>query len=121
MIGSLGSFYDGGIMENRVEHLERQVRRLQGFLIAVAAISAAPLVIAATSHQEEMTLKKINIVDSQGRRRVVIGTLTEPRTESLRKLSPEPGNEPIEFPPGVYLLDEHANQRISVSGNGIEN
>jgi hypothetical protein len=59
---------------DQVEQLQRQVRSLQRFCIALAVLLAATLLIAAAgvNRFDELNVERLNIVDAQGKPRLVL-------------------------------------------------
>jgi hypothetical protein len=63
-----------GISEDRFEQLERQVRRLRGLVFVMAAGVVGVLLMGATGKPDELTLRRLAIVDAEGRERIVAET-----------------------------------------------
>ena len=83
------------ITAERFERLEQQVRRLRGLVMVMAAGIGGVLLLGATGKPDELTLRRLAIVDAEGRERIVAGTLRDGRA-------------------GVQHFDPDANLRISV-------
>ena len=63
-----------GISDERFERLERQVRRLRGMVLVMAVGIGGVLLMGATGTPDELALRKLTIVDAEGRERIVAGT-----------------------------------------------
>jgi hypothetical protein len=50
------------------------VRRLRHLVVLLAIGCATPLTLGATSKPDELTLRRLAIVDDEGRERIVMGT-----------------------------------------------
>ena len=61
------------ISAERFEQLERQVRRLRVIVLVMALGVAGVLLMGATSKPDELTLRKLIIVDAEGQERIVVG------------------------------------------------
>lgn len=61
----------------RFEQLERQVQRLRRLVIVMALAFAGLLTLGATSQPNELTLRRLVIVDAAGRERIVAGAVSE--------------------------------------------
>lgn len=69
--------------DNRMERLEREVRRLRTRTLVLAVALVATFALGATQcAPDELTLRKLTIVDEKGRKRIVAET-TLPDTASL--------------------------------------
>ena len=56
----------------RIDRLEREIRRLRGWIFLLALALIATFALGATQcAPEEMTLRKLSIVDDQGNPRIV--------------------------------------------------
>ena len=65
---------------DRLERLEREVRRLHRILLGLALVVPATLAVGATSGTpDEMTLRKLTIVDADGKERIVAATMPDGR------------------------------------------
>jgi hypothetical protein len=62
------------ISNERFERLERQVRRLRGLVLVMAVGFAGVLLMGATGKPDELTLRRLAIVDAEGRERIVAET-----------------------------------------------
>ena len=64
--------------DDRIERLERDVRRQRGWILALAIALVATFILGATQGTpDELTLRKLIIVDGDGRERIVAGTLLD--------------------------------------------
>jgi hypothetical protein len=63
------------ISAERFERLERQVRRLWGLVMVLVVGIAGVLLMGATGKPDELTLRKLTIVDAEGRERITARTL----------------------------------------------
>jgi hypothetical protein len=60
---------------DRIERLEREMRRLRGWILVLGIALATTFILGATQGTpDELTLRKLVIVDSDGKERIVAGT-----------------------------------------------
>ena len=64
----------GDELNERVEALEREARRLRRWVLVPAAALVGVVAVAATGPPQEMTLRKLTIVDGEGKPRIVLKT-----------------------------------------------
>jgi hypothetical protein len=62
---------------DRFERLEHQVRRLRRLVIVMGIGFAGVLGLGATSQPGELTLRRLAVVDSAGRERIVVGAASD--------------------------------------------
>ena len=63
----------GDELSERAEALERDARRLRRWVLVLGAVLVGAVAVGASVPQE-MTLRKLTIVDDDGRRRIVAGS-----------------------------------------------
>jgi hypothetical protein len=62
-------------VDDRIEHLERETRRLRAGMLVLAAVLAGTILVFVTQATPgELTLRRLAIVDGEGRERIVAGT-----------------------------------------------
>ena len=64
--------------EERIEQLEREMRRLRGWILVLGIALVATFTLGATQGTpEELTLRRLAIVDGDGKERIVADTTSE--------------------------------------------
>ena len=60
--------------EARLDRLERQVRRLRGLVVGVALALGVGLALVATTSPDELTVRRLSVVDDNEKSRFTVGT-----------------------------------------------
>jgi len=99
--------------DEQVLRLEREVRSLKRWVLALSVIFAATLTIAATEEPQELTLRKLTLVDREGSMRIQTsgGSVWEfwDAEGDLRSLMGTPLDAA-----SLSLYDRNGNARISI-------
>ena len=65
-------------VDNRIERLEREMRRLRGWILVLGIALVATFALGATQGTpDELTLRKLIIVDGDGKERIVAKTFSD--------------------------------------------
>ncbi len=65
-------------VDNRIERLEREMRRLRGWILVLSIALVTTFALGATQGApDELTLRKLIIVDGDGKERIVADTTSE--------------------------------------------
>ena len=112
--------------DDRIENLEQKVRTLQAGMLVLAVSLIAVFVLGATNKTpDELTLRRLAIVDGDGKQRIIATTLSD-GTAALYHLDSD-GKQRImamTFPDGSATLvhnDRDGKQRIAAgtASNGM--